>query len=211
MAGKHELRFLFFEGLMVVFSVLAALLVDEWRQDVQVRHQVEIARSALDSEVRHNLRELITLDSVASARRDRLQALKPAASPGQSLSALTGRFGGYRTTDLASAAWVRLSTGALADHLPQEYVTDAFDLYAWNTALAGLNDQVKRLVYGEVFYDPVRTGVAKAISLAIMDQQIAWAEQARPKFEQFLEKYGTPATAAVTLTPDTTAVPDTIR
>lgn len=177
---------------MVLFGVLAALLVDQWRENHQIQREIAAATLSLDREVEHNLREIAELDSVVDFRLGRLGTLDPSADPGSSLADLRGAFTGFRSPSLAQAAWTRISTGQLGDHMPADLMTAAFELYSWNAHLVSLDDEIQRLVDSETFHDPARTSLAIAISKEIMQQQIAWCEQAIPHFEAFLETYGGP-------------------
>ena len=96
MPAHRSIRSLVLEGLMVLFGVLAALLVDEWRQDVAVSHTVEAATVRLNEEVERNLAELVALDSVVTVRLSQLRAIEPSDHPGKGLADLVGMFVGYR-------------------------------------------------------------------------------------------------------------------
>lgn len=54
----RRLQHLLLEGFVIVFSVLAALLVEDWRSERQAGDEVVEALVALDIEVRANLEEL---------------------------------------------------------------------------------------------------------------------------------------------------------
>ncbi len=67
-SGLKDLRFLVLEGIMVLFGVLSALLVDEWRQDREVQAEADVAMEHVVTEVRENLAEVQALDSVVTQR-----------------------------------------------------------------------------------------------------------------------------------------------
>lgn len=56
--GRRKLGGLVLEAAMVVFAVLVALAVDEWREGRQRAEQVDRARAAIEAELRANQEEL---------------------------------------------------------------------------------------------------------------------------------------------------------
>ena len=183
---RRDIRFLALESLMVLLGVLVALFVDEWRQASAADAEAEAAVLRLAEEVRQNLRELNELDSVAAYRLGLLDDLEPELDGSQSLASMVGRFGGYRSPDLARSAWERISTGQVADRLPAAFREDAFRLYALHRYFDRLDEHVDRLVFSEAFHEPSRAPIALAISRRIMAQQRVWAQEFVPKHEAFL-------------------------
>ncbi|NIP56617.1 MAG: hypothetical protein GWM92_00830, partial [Gemmatimonadetes bacterium] len=101
------LRFFLLESLVVVFSVLVALAVDQWREE---RAQEAMAREAMADvveEVRANLRELEYTESVTRDRLERLRELAPRIGTGRPYFEQLGPFPGYYTADLSVSAWER--------------------------------------------------------------------------------------------------------
>lgn len=187
--SRDDVRFLVLEGLMVLFGVLAALFVDGWREDAQVARAVEAAMVRLDAEVEQNLAELDDLREVVEHRLSLLRGVKAELDGTTSLADHVATFEGFRTPDLNSAAWERSSRDFLANHMPDEYLHDAFVLYEWNEQFDALDAEINRLVYSELFFVPERASVALAISERIMAQQLTWARQVIPRYEAFLERY----------------------
>jgi hypothetical protein len=52
-----------------------------------------------------------------------------------------------------------------------------------------LNGKVSDLVFSELFFSPERVGVASAIAERIMQQQMSWARQLLPRYDEFLAAY----------------------
>jgi hypothetical protein len=186
---RGDLRLLALEGLMVLFGVLAALLVDEWREDRALRAQAETARTHLVAEVRGNLGELESMRDIVSDRLALLDDLHGEMDGSVSLDSLSYRFGGYRQPDLAEGAWLRFSTSGIAERVPPELVHDAFALYAGHRYFQGLTDQVSRLVFSELNVDPARSQWGWHIAHGIMEQQIKWADYFIPLYRSFLDEW----------------------
>lgn len=182
---RQDVRYLALEGLVVLFGVLFALLVDRVREERVQQDAADAAVQRLVVEVTQNLGELRDLKSVVQSRLSRLQALKGVAQPG-GLSELLSQFEGFRTPDLSEGAWNRLSSSGAASSVDPDILMQAFYLYEWNRQFDQLDDEISRLVYSELFYSPERRSTALAISERIMGQELAWADEAIPHFEQFL-------------------------
>ena len=190
--SRNDIRFLVLEGLMVLFGVFAALLLEGWREDAQARKEADMVVDRVLVEVRTNLDELRSLDSVVTYRLARLDSVAAGWDGGTSMAGVVGSFTGYRTPDLSSSAWQRLSTGPAADHVSVDLVQDGFELYSLHGYFSRVDDEISRLVYGEAFHDPVRFPYAAAISRRIMVQQVTWARQFIPRYEAFLDEHGRP-------------------
>lgn len=186
---RGEIRFLVLEGLIVLFGVLTALLVDEWREERGLREEARSAIAALVAEVERNQAELQEVDSVVSLRLGRLRDLGPEMDGTVALGAVTGRFGGYRTPELSEGAWLRLSTGAVASHVPDDLVADAFALYALHPYFERLDAEVTRLVFSELNVDPQRARSGWLIAQGIMQQQLLWAQEVLPRYRDFLARW----------------------
>ncbi len=187
--GRQDVRFLVLEGIMVLFGVLAALFVDEWRQERELRAEARAAMESVVVEVRENLEELQALDSVVTRRMELLDALQPELDGTTPLASLAGRFRGYRTPELSENAWQRLTAGRAADHVPGAFLQDGFAVYTFNAKFSRLEDEVTRLVFSEVNFDPGRVRTAWSIARGIMDQQVAWAGVSTERYQAFLERW----------------------
>ncbi len=186
---RTDVRLIVLETGMVLVGVLAALFVDGWRESRRLDEEARGATNRLLDEVRVNLRELESLDSVVTERSARLRALEPELDGTTPLGALTARFGGYRSPDLSEGAWQRVSLGAVAEHVPPDMLEEAFELYALHRYFLGLDEQIGRLVYGEMNLDPARVRYAWAVALAIMEQQASWAREFIPHYRDFLSRW----------------------
>lgn len=185
MATSRDLRYLLFEGLIVVFSVLVALAVDEWRENRSLDARTEVALDRLTDEIVRNRAELAELADVVEDRLERLRTLADDPTAQGSLGRLIGRFGGYRSPEFSEAAWSRLVSSPLADRVDPAFLEGAFDLYAFHPYFRGLDEEVNRLIYSELFHDPGRMRTALLISERIMVQQRIWAREALAAHDAF--------------------------
>lgn len=185
-SSKEKIGHLALEGIVVLFGVLAALLVDGARERANERRAAEAAEERLFREVRQNLAELRDVTEVVSYRLERLRELRDENPQGVPLAALVGRFAGYRTPELSSASWERLSGSQFTDWIDEDVLEGAFYLYERIEAFDSLDREISRLAFGELFFDPSSTSIAIAISERIMEQQLVWAADLIPRHEQFL-------------------------
>lgn len=189
MIRRSDLRYLLAEGLVVLFGVLIALLVDGVRERAEQREAAAAAVVRVVDETRQNLDEIEDLVSVVQERLSRLRALRDGAPEAAGLADLINRFQGYRTPDLSEAAWLRLAGSTLADRVDPDFLTEAFYLYEWNGQYEQLEREISRLVYSELFYLPERRSTAIRISERIMEQQLSWANQLIPLYQRFLDRF----------------------
>lgn len=186
---REDIRFLFLETAMILVGVLAALVVDGAREDAATRRAVEAATSRLAVEVQGNAQELNELFEVVGERVIRLRELRSDRYSGMSLAQIQSEFGGFRSPEFSSAAWDRLSRSALGEKADPDLLRDAFYLYEANTQLKSLDDQVKSLVFSELYFSPHRARLAIDIAERIMEQQLSWAGILLPRYEAFLSAH----------------------
>lgn len=91
------------ESIVVVFSILLALVVNEWRQDVEREEQRERATEAIRSELIHDYRELRGVHAYHERLADTLLALTDAGA--ESLDPGVRPEGWIQSVDMVSAAW----------------------------------------------------------------------------------------------------------
>lgn len=188
--AESPLRFFLLESLVVVFSVLIALAVDQWREERAQEAMARVAMADVVEEVRANLRELEYTESVTGDRLERLRELAPRIDTDRPYFEQLGSFPGYYTADLSVSAWERATGGAVGAHIPSDFYTDAFPVYRGTELLMSLEGRIQNLVFGPLVYDPSSAPVALRIADAILEQQIGWIRSYRGDFEAFLERWG---------------------
>jgi len=187
--NRGSIQHLAIEAMVVVFSILAALSVDAWRDERVERRSAVEAANGLNLEIARNLKELEDMLADVTGRQDRLLALGDSLTKPMPFSRHMGSFNGFRTPDLSHSAWQRASGAAIANRLDPDYLQDAFRAYNAADLLSGLDAEISRLVFSETFYAPDRARAAWYIALAIMRQQIEWVRSAADLDRQFLERW----------------------
>lgn len=187
---RDDLRFLALEGLIVLFGVLAALMVEDWRQDAELARSVDAARASLNAEVARNRDELVSVESTVRARRERLVRIEDEVDGSAPFADFGGRFGGYSLPELDRSAWNRASSDVLANEMPRDYLQDAFLLYGRNDVLEEMSGRALELVFSETYHSPASARAAYGISLEIMDNQLAVLGDLIERHEAFVERYG---------------------
>jgi hypothetical protein len=116
-----------FESLLIVFSLVLAFVVNEWREGRALDRRVQEARALVAEELRFNR------DSIASAEflvhhrqlRDRYRALSNAEQPaGEPIFD-----SGVHIATLRDAAWRTLASPEIIAHVPYGEIVVLADLY----------------------------------------------------------------------------------
>lgn len=187
---RGEWRRLLVDTLVVLIGVLAALVLNNIREDIAAERAARDATSRLIQEVVDNAEVLRSTREVAQRRLSALQELRREQLPvDKSLKDVVDRFHGYWVVELNSSSWEYLSRSALADSVDPNLLQSAFALYKANRRFDQLNGQIQDFVYSEVFVSPGRAVTALDISEAIMWQQLRWSEELLPEYEKFLARY----------------------
>ncbi|MBB3063042.1 hypothetical protein [Microbulbifer rhizosphaerae] len=186
---EGDWRRLLVDTLVVLIGVLAALVLNNIREDMVAERAARIATERLLQEVAGNAESLQDAREVMERRLSLFRELREDLPAGKSMNDLLPRFHGYWFVDLNSASWEYLSRSALADSVDPELLQDAFDLYSVNKHFDSLSSQIQDFVYSEIFVSPDKIHVAMNVSEAIMRQQLRWAEHMVPEYEKFLARY----------------------
>lgn len=186
---RGEWRRLLVDTLVVLIGVLAALVLNNVREDIAAERAARGATSRLIQEVTDNAEALRDTREVTQRRLSALQELREQLPADKSLKDLVDRFHGYWVVELNASSWEYLSRSALADSVDPNLLQEAFALYKANRRFDQLNGQIQDFVYSEAFVSPDRTVTAVHISEAIMWQQLRWSEELLPEYEKFLERY----------------------
>lgn len=186
---QGDWRRLLVDTLVVLIGVLAALVLNNIREDVVAERAARVATARLIQEVELNAEELRNTREVVERRISLLREVREQLPADKSLKDLMEQFRGYWVVDLNTASWEYLSRSALANSVDPELLQEAYVLYKINSHFDRLNGQIQDIVYSELFVSPDKTEAAVDISEAIMWQQLLWAEQMLPEYEKFLDRY----------------------
>jgi len=113
---KSPLPKLITECLLIVFSVLLALGIDEWREGRQTEHRIEQALGSFAREIERNRHTVQKVSPYHVRLRQRLLEIAQTPQPNLSdLQRMEG-FQGFRGIELETSSWsTATATGALAD------------------------------------------------------------------------------------------------
>lgn len=188
MLGRESLRFFVLEAVVVVFSVLVALGLDEWREERELRAQAEEAMAAVVAEVRVNREELDSARAADTRRRARVQRILDRIDGTTAFADLYT--GGYRTPDPRRSAWERANAPRIAERIPPDFLDSAFELYRMAEVARDLDQDVERLVYSPVYHRPEEAAIAGAVADALLKQLVIWTNQFIPEYDAFLAAWG---------------------
>ncbi|MGL6160097.1 hypothetical protein [Microbulbifer sp.] len=186
---QGDWRRLLVDTLVVLIGVLAALVLNNIREDVVAERAAREATARLVREVEQNAEDLRSVREKIERRLSALREMREQLPADKSLKDLIEHFRGYLAVELNASSWEYLSRSALANSVDPELLQEAFDLYSFNTQFDGLNGQIQDIVYSELFVSPDKTAAAIDISETIMGQQLRWMEEALLKYEKFLDRY----------------------
>jgi len=146
-SGGRGFGALLAEALMVVFAVLVALAVDEWRENREIDEQVARAEAAVDAELRANQAELSGGATSVQAMYDSVSSMVARMRAGGVVreAALGGNL-----PEFSDAAWETARvTGAVA-HMPYERVLRTARVYETQALARQAQGQVLSTVGGVV-------------------------------------------------------------
>ena len=131
------------EALMVVFAVLVALGVEEWREERQLRAFADRARAAVDQEIELNLAEFRSTESnlvegsetVATVLRALLEVRESGAS-----GSVEHSFA-FSHPEISMAAWRVAQASQAAPYFDYDWVIDRARHYELLERYAGLRDR----------------------------------------------------------------------
>ncbi|MCW8127478.1 hypothetical protein [Microbulbifer halophilus] len=186
---RGEWRRLLVDTLVVLIGVLAALVLNNVREDIMAKQAARGATARLVQEVADNAEALRDTREVTQRRLLALRELREELPADKSLRELVDRFHGYWVVELNASSWEYLSRSALADSVDPDLLQQAFALYKVNRRFDQLNGQIQNFVYSETFVSPDAAATALNISEAIMTQQLRWSRELLPQYEEFLDHY----------------------
>jgi hypothetical protein len=128
---------------MVIFAVLVALAVDEWREKRQFLELAERARSSVMAELTANQGELrSTRDGLAAARDTLAAALQVLDTRGPPLTV------DFALPEFSSAAWRTAQTIEAATYLDLDWLIAAARAYETQEMYEGVFQEILRIMGG---------------------------------------------------------------
>lgn len=156
-----------FESALIVFSVLLALALDEWRQDRARAERTSTALAAVRAEIIENRRAVEAAHAFHRAVHDTLSAYAERDElPPYRIYAGRGMFNPAR---VLSTAWESARESGANNDLPYDLVLTLGRTHAWQARYTGLGDRIVDGIYGDIRqhgFEPVlRDGYRGFISL----------------------------------------------
>ena len=135
------------EAAMVVFAVLVALGVEQWREERQLRAFADRARNAVDLEIRQNLDEFRkTGPGLAEGREQSETALQALlrVQRGETVSGSVELNLGLELPDISTAAWRVAQSSQAAPYFDYDWVIDRARQYDGLERYMDVTDEVMR-------------------------------------------------------------------
>lgn len=144
--ARWKLAELATEALMVVFAVLVALGVEEWREERQLRAFADRARAAVDLELEQNLDEFRSDGPDLIDGRDRvgstLQQLREAQEMSPDEEGSVDFSFGFDFPDISTAAWRVAQSSQAAPYFDYDWVIERARQYEGFETYLDARDQV---------------------------------------------------------------------
>ena len=132
------------EAVMIVFAVLVALGVEEWREERQLHRFADRARVAVDSELEHNLTEFERAESNLIDGRDRItNALQELIEVQRGKPGTSVELGfGLGFPEISTAAWRVAQVSQSAPYLDYDWLVERARQYDALERYLDFRDQV---------------------------------------------------------------------
>lgn len=132
------------ESALIVFSVLLALAVDEWRDNRSQRVRTEAALAAILSELEANRAAMQRARDLHESIATRLQAMQESGTMPTRDEASSGLF---RPARVISTAWASAREAGALDELPYDLVLSLSRLYGSQERYEQLSSQLAADIY----------------------------------------------------------------
>ncbi len=129
LTGRSKLAELAIESMMVVFAVLAAFGVEQWREERQLRRFADVARAAVELELGENLNEFREAEPALGEVSELIQRVLQAESEDDPLFA-DGEIGfSLSLPEISSAAWRAAQASQASPYFDYDWVIRASRVY----------------------------------------------------------------------------------
>lgn len=133
-----------FESALIVFSVLLALAVDQWRENRDVAARARQAIAAITTELQANRRAAENARNFHQGLHDRLKEI---AGRQQIPTAAEAANGMFNPAPLLQTAWSAAREARALDSLPYDLVLKLSRVYEWQQAYSQLGHAIANDVY----------------------------------------------------------------
>ena len=121
LTGRSKLAELAIESLMVVFAVLVAFGVEEWREERQLRQFADVARAAVELELRENLDEFRKAEPALAEATELFQRVLQAESEDDPFADREISFS-LPLAEISSAAWRAAQASQASPYFDYDWV-----------------------------------------------------------------------------------------
>lgn len=180
------------ESLVVVFSILLALVVNEWRQEAEREDRRERATEAIRAELLHNYRELQSVHPYHVGVADTLQAVAEIGA--ESVDPGVRPQGWIRSVDLVSAAWETARATGTTAHFPYDAVLTLSRAYESQAAFRRQKEDLIHAVLRRAMDRDVPSLLNDPRGMGLVLNTLSdWEANLLRDYERTLEALGVPA------------------
>lgn len=153
---RHRVRRALFESALIVFSVLLALGLNEWRDG---RREAALSAAASDAVVAEMRRNHEVLERARDHHRSVNETLTGIASRGERVSRELAQSGLFRPATLVDTAWTSAQSTGAVDRWPYQRVLGVGAIYERQAAYSTL----ARTLVADLYTDLRRRGMESAL------------------------------------------------
>lgn len=180
------------ESIVVVFSILLALVVNEWRQNVEREERRERATEAIRSELLHNHRELRDVHAYHRRLADTLLTLSSAGV--ETVDPGVRPRGWLLPVDLVSAAWEAARATGATSRVRHELLLNLSRAYEEQARFRRQREDLVAAVLRRAMDPATRSLLDNPGGMRLALNQVSdWEGLLLREYEQALEALGVPA------------------
>ena len=180
---------LMIEGFVVLFGVMAAFLITEWRQGVEGKKAVIQGQARLNEEILDTYQSMKIFEQDVSQRLEKLINLESEIDGSLAMKDYFKHFTGFRVTEIYDATWSRINRVNIVEGFKPEYYEDAANLYLHLSYIEKYNLELYGLNLNPIIYQPEQAKVAYQVCLSLMKHHLMFVRDSLGDHKRFLEKY----------------------
>lgn len=139
------------ESALIVFSVLFALVLNEWREDATSRSEARVAAAAIRTEIAENARQVAASADYHEALVQSLLASDAAGQTAPDLDAMP--YGLFRPARVVSTAWDSAQSAELTAGMSYGTLLEISTLHAQQAEYVAINRVIAQSVYDQMLVD----------------------------------------------------------
>lgn len=163
------------ESALIVFSVLFALVLNEWREDAASRSETRVAAAAIRTEIEENARQVAASAAYHEALVESLLASESEGEPTPSLDDMPN--GLFRPARVVSTAWESAQSAELTVGMSYEALLEISSLHAQQAEYVAINGVIAQSIYEQMLVDGFDAMLARYPNFIRVLQDSASREQ----------------------------------